>query len=324
MNYQSLYEMLATNAMPEWRTELESQLNRYFANPKHGDYPRWQSALDRLPDIKPSGCVFDIDSVTIGKHDDCSDVSREQLRELLREFMPWRKGPFHLFGINIDCEWRSNLKWQRLQQHIRPLNGKLVLDIGSGNGYYAWRMLGDGARYVVGIDPTLLFVMQFQVLKKYWPSAPIDILPLGIQHLPVGRSGFDTVFSMGVLYHRRDHMEHLHQLRQTLKPGGELVLETLVLNEESNNILRPDGRYAKMNNVHAIPGLALLQQWVEEAGYRNVRIVDVSVTTTDEQRATDWMQFESLPDFLDKQDRTKTIEGYPAPVRAIVLADATT
>lgn len=314
--------MLAANDMPEWRTALAPKLSDYFSNPKHGDFPRWQSALRRLPDIKPSGCVFDGDSVTIGKQDDCSDDSREQLREVLREFMPWRKGPFELFGINIDCEWRSNLKWQRLQKHIRPLSGKLVLDIGSGNGYYAWRMLGNGARHVVGVDPTLLFVMQFQVLKKYWPSAPIDIMPLGIQHLPSGRPGFDTVFSMGVLYHRRDHMAHLQQLRQTLKPGGELVLETLVLNEESNNILRPDGRYAKMNNVHAIPGLVLLQQWVEEAGYRNVRTVDVTVTTTDEQRPTDWMQFESLPDFLDKQDRTKTIEGYPAPVRAIVLAAA--
>ena len=316
--------MLDTNDMSEWHKQLVPQLTAYFSKPKHGDYPRWQSALDRLPDIKASGCVFDSDSVTIGEHTDCNDDRREQLRGLLREFMPWRKGPFDLFGINIDCEWRSNLKWRRLQQHIRPLNNKLVLDIGSGNGYYAWRMLGEGARYVVGVDPTLLFVMQFQLLKKYVPLASIDILPLGIQHLPAGGSGFDTVFSMGVLYHRRDHMEHLQQLRQTLKPGGELVLETLVLNEESYNLLRPEGRYAKMNNVHAIPGLALLRQWVEEAGYRNTRIVDVTVTSTDEQRATDWMQFESLPDFLDKQDRTRTIEGHPAPVRAIVLADAPT
>ncbi len=308
--------------MAAWRQALEPVLTDYFANPGHGDYARWQAALDRLPDIDNASFQLDNDIVTVGGSDDLSDNAREQLESVLKTFMPWRKGPFNLFGIHIDSEWRSDLKWQRVLQSISPLKDKLVLDVGCGNGYYAWRMLGAGARHVIGIDPTLLFVMQCQVLKKYLPAAALDILPLGIQSLPAPVAAFDSVFSMGVLYHRRDHNEHLQQLKQLLKPGGELVLETLVLDGEPSQVLLPEGRYAKMNNVHAIPDVSVLREWVTSAGLVNVRVVDVTPTTIEEQRRTEWMQFESLADFLDKNDRSKTIEGYPAPVRAILLADA--
>ena len=44
------------------------------------------------------------------------------------------------------------------------------------------------------------------------------------------------------------------------------------------------------------------------------------VTSLDEQRRTDWMTSESLAEFLDPNDRSKTIEGYPAPLRAVLTA----
>ncbi len=50
------------------------------------------------------------------------------------------------------------------------------------------------------------------------------------------------------------------------------------------------------------------------------RIADVCVTTTEEQRRTEWMVTESLADFLDPNDRSKTVEGYPAPQRAVLIA----
>jgi len=235
--------------------------------------------------------------------------------------MPWRKGPFSLFGITIDAEWRSNLKWSRLAKHIRPLKGRMVLDVGSGNGYYGWRMLGEEAKYVVGLDPTLLFYMQFNAIKKYVGKADIDVLPFGLQKLPEFVLNFDTVFSMGVIYHQRDPLAHLKKLKRCLKSNGELVLETLIIESDKNEVLKPKGRYAKMNNVWAIPSTVALTAWVEQAGYQNVRIVDVINTTTEEQRRTEWMRFESLSDFLNIQDNTKTVEGYSRPRRAIVLAE---
>jgi tRNA (mo5U34)-methyltransferase len=51
-------------------------------------------------------------------------------------------------------------------------------------------------------------------------------------------------------------------------------------------------------------------------------VVDVNVTSTQEQRSTEWMSFHSLENFLDPDDHSKTIEGYPAPRRAIITANA--
>lgn len=321
MNYQKLFDVLSANSMHEWAALLASQTEEYFANINHGDYIKWQSAIDQLPEIKPSRVILDSDCVVIGDSFDCDSGVIDNLSEQIKKLMPWRKGPFNFFGTYIDTEWQSNLKWERLKRTIKPLEDRLVLDIGCGNGYYGWRMLGDKARYVVGLDPTLLFYMQFSAVKKYIPDASIDILPFGIQRLPGFELNFDTVFTMGVIYHRRDPVEHLKQCHDCLNSGGELVLETLIIDGNDLDVLVPEKRYAKMNNVWAIPNVKNLITWVEAAGFVNIRIVDVTKTTNDEQRRTEWMTFESLDDYLDKHDKTKTVEGYPAPIRAILLAE---
>lgn len=321
MEYKRLLAALNENKMNDWSSVLDDQLSEYFSKLNHGDYPRWKAAVDNLPVIPDITFDLNSDSVVIGSESECASEQQQLIKEQLEGLMPWRKGPFNLFGIEIDTEWRSNWKWDRLKDQIKPLENRMVLDIGCGNGYYGWRMLGEKAKYVVGMDPTLLFFMQFQAIKKYLPDLNLDILPLGIQALPDTPLNFDTVFSMGVVYHRRDAMEHLAQLMNCLKSGGELVLETLVIESDKAEALHPEARYAKMNNVWAIPSCSLLSEWVEQAGFNNVRIIDVTRTTTEEQRKTGWTRFESLSDFLDKQDNNKTIEGHPAPTRAILIAE---
>ena len=235
---------------------------------------------------------------------------------------PWRKGPYELLGLQIDTEWRSDWKWDRVIPHLQPLNNRLVLDVGCGNGYHCWRMLGSGAKRVIGIDPSAKFVFQFNAIKKYAGiDLPIDVLPLGIEHMPSKLAAFDTVFSMGILYHRRSPMEHLRELRELLRPGGQLVLETLVIDGPKGQTLVPEGRYAKMPNVWFLPTPETLVSWLRKQGYINPRIVDISTTSLDEQRSTEWMTYDSLSDFLDPKDFSKTAEGHPAPTRAVVIAE---
>jgi tRNA (mo5U34)-methyltransferase len=321
MDYSNLLQTLNENSMAEWSSLLGVQLLEYYSSINHGDYQKWKSAVENLPDITDVTFNLNSDSVVIGSASECTNGQQSDIKEQLKNLMPWRKGPFNLFGVDINTEWRSNLKWNRLKHHIKPLDNKMVLDIGCGNGYYGWRMLSENASYVVGMDPSLLFIMQFSAIKKYLPDSNIDIIPLGIQGLPEAQLNFDTVFSMGVIYHRRDPAEHMRQLMNCLNSGGELVLETLVIESDALEELVPDGRYSKMSNVWSIPSCRLLVQWAEAAGFNNVRIVDVTTTTTEEQRQTDWMTFESLSDFLDKEDNNKTIEGHPAPTRAILIAE---
>ena len=287
----------------------------------HGDYERWLGCVKALPKVDVSQCRFDADTLTLGATSDCDDEVRTQMETALRGLHPWRKGPFNLCGIFIDTEWRSDWKWQRVIPHIAPLAGRTVLDIGCGSGYHLWRMHGAGARLAVGIDPSLLFTLQFMAVEHFAGLRPVFHLPIGIEALPAAMHAFDTVFSMGVLYHRRSPLDHLLELRELLRPGGQLVLETLVVDGPEGYSLLPEGRYGRMGNVWFLPSVPTLLGWLKKMRFRNIRCVDVTATRIEEQRTTDWMRFQSLPDFLDPADSSRTIEGYPGPVRAIVVAE---
>lgn len=321
IDYRPLFRALGDAGADAWAAQLPGLLNSTFAEQTHGDWSRWQQAVDELPILPPPNRDL-LDSVRIGNHSDISDALRDSLRNILKKLHPWRKGPYWLYGVHVDSEWRSDWKWERIKDHIAPLQNRLVLDVGCGNGYHCWRMLGAGARMVVGIDPTLLSVMQFQAVRKLYGSAPVYVLPLGIEDVPAEMKVFDTVFSMGVFYHRRSPIDHLLELKGCLRPGGELILETLVIEGDDERVLVPENRYAQMRNVWFLPSSTALMGWMRRCGFKNIRLCNVAKTTLEEQRSTEWMQFNSLKDFLDPQCNDLTVEGLPAPVRAIVLANA--
>ena len=317
----SLYTELASLGLGDRLSEIKNIGRQSFSASHHGDFVKWQTALAKLPLVRPSVIDLNRADLCVGRSSDLNATQSDLLLEQLQVFHPWRKGPFNLFGQFIDTEWRSDWKWDRLINGISSLNGRRVLDIGCGSGYHCWRMRGEGAQHVVGIDPTLLFVMQYFVLQHYIQDARVNVLPLGMDDISGVDLQFDTVFSMGLLYHRRDPQEHLQALKQCLRVQGELVLETLVIDEQYGDVLVPKGRYAQMRNVWSIPSVARLESWLAQAGYRNIRCIDITATSVQEQRSTDWMTFQSLPDFLDPNDHGKTIEGHPAPVRAVMVAE---
>lgn len=319
IDYEPIYGRLSSTPLSPWLNTLPGLVETALDPERHGRLPEWLGALANLPEIKPSTIELR-DEVRIGSASDLSAETRQALETELRHFHPWRKGPFTLFDLFIDTEWRSDWKWDRLKDAIQPLDGRTVLDVGCGNGYHCWRMIGAGADLVIGLDPFLVYVMQFWAIHHFVPDYPLTVLPLGIEALPPKLRAFDTVFSMGVLYHRQDPFEHLQTLHTAVRPGGELVLETLIIDGNAGEVLWPDGRYAQMRNVHAIPSVNTLIDWLKQCNYQTIQVVDVTLTTTAEQRTTEWMTFNSLPDFLDPNDQTSTIEGYPAPKRAIVTA----
>ncbi len=322
IDYQPLYDALLDAKAEAWAKILPQQLQQGFDQTKHGNLAQWQALVDSVPHIPTAQRVLDADAVQIGGSDDLSVTAKQQLESQLKALHPWRKGPYNLFGIHIDTEWRSDWKWNRVKNYIAPLEHRLVLDVGCGNGYHCWRMLGAGAKTVVGIDPMMLNVMQFQLVRKLYGEAPVYVLPMGIEDMPYGLKAFDTVFSMGVLYHRRSPIDHLMELRDCLQPGGELVLETLVIDGGLGEVLLPEDRYARMRNVWFLPSCDTLISWLKRCGFKNIRLVDVTVTSIEEQRTTEWMTFHSLKDFLDAENPQLTCEGLPAPKRAIVVANA--
>ena len=305
LNWQPLIDQF-----PQWESLAATLTAEKFA--QHGDYGRWQQAIDALPELLVERVSFG-DRVTVSGHAD--NAERQVLETSLRQLHPWRKGPFELFGIYIDTEWRSDWKWRRLVPHLAPLTGCRVLDVGCGNGYFGWRALEAGASTVVGVDPTLLFFMQHLAISRYLQNLENWLLPIKFEELPVAQ--FDLVLSMGVIYHRREPAAHVADLMRCCQPGGQVVVESLVVEGSEN--LSPPERYARMRNVHLLPTPKQLAEWLTQAGCRNTAIVDVTPTSLAEQRSTDWMHFESLAQALNPDDHALTVEGLPAPVRAIVI-----
>ena len=322
IDFTPFIDTLHRAGLQKWSAQLRVALPQLMTAERHGDMAHWLAALAALPDWSTAAIELNRNSVRVTGVENTSAEEREALRQTLMQLHPWRKGPYELFGLTIDTEWRSDWKWDRLKSQISPLAGRKVLDVGCGSGYHCWRMRGADAELVVGIDPTLLFVAQFFVLQRYIRDHSVGVLPLGIEQLPGKLRFFDTVFSMGVLYHRRSPFDHLLELRDALRPGGELVLETLVIDGDAGKILVPDNRYARMNNVWFIPSVATLKQWLKKIGFKNPQLINITTTTTEEQRSTDWMTFQSLAECLDPGDSAQTVEGYPAPKRAILCAEA--
>jgi tRNA (mo5U34)-methyltransferase len=314
IEYTEFYRQLQDTPLEPWTGPLPDRIAHGLRYERHGLLPRWEELLEQLPELEAS-------SVELRNEVRVEGEFHPELEALLKPFHPWRKGPYHIHGLHIDTEWRSDWKWDRVLPHLQPLEDRTILDIGCGNGYHCWRMAGEGAKLIVGIDPSPLFVCQFFAMKNFIRDPRAWVLPLGIEELPEAPGAFDTVFSMGVLYHRKSPVDHLLELARFLRPGGELVIETLVVDGPAGFSLIPEGRYAKMRNVWFVPSVPTLELWMRRCGLRNIRTVDVTPTSTDEQRATDWMTFESLPDFLDPADPSRTLEGHPAPKRAVVIAE---
>ncbi|MEM7293748.1 MAG: tRNA 5-methoxyuridine(34)/uridine 5-oxyacetic acid(34) synthase CmoB [Pseudomonadota bacterium] len=318
-DYQSLYTELREAKANDLLVRLEGLINKALQAERNANLETWQAVLDRLPAVSHPSVAWTDNCLAFDLKVGEVEQRTHDLGAALHELHPWRKGPLRINSVSIDTEWRSDWKWHRLEDAITPLTDRRVLDVGCGNGYHCWRMYLDGAKQVIGIDPTLLYIAQFQACKHFAGNTPVWVLPLALETLGDVNWQFDSVFSMGVLYHRRSPLDHLFDLQRLLRPGGELVLETLVVDGPEGHCLLPPGRYAQMRNVWFLPSVPTLVRWMRRCGFESLEVVDVTPTRVAEQHSTEWMQFQSLPDFLDPNDANKTIEGHPAPQRAIVL-----
>jgi tRNA (mo5U34)-methyltransferase len=313
--YNSFWKKLEALEFSEHdMSSLQKLTSAKLKKPIQGDYPRWFKALSSLPDIEVNNVEYSSNAITC----QADEIDGILIKQCYQGLMPWRKGPFELFDCFIDSEWQSWMKWNRIQEKLPPLENKLILDVGCGNGYYMFRMKAQNPLLLMGIDPGLLQVMQFWSIEKYAQSQAV-VLPLAMEDLPTNLNYFDVVFSMGVLYHRKSPIHHILELAATIKQGGHLVLETLIVDGDEMTCLLPTGRYAQMRNVWFLPSIAMLSTMIERNGFSNVKCINVTETTIEEQRSTQWMKFHSLEQFLS-DDLKKTKEGYKPPKRATLIA----
>ncbi|WP_456391475.1 tRNA 5-methoxyuridine(34)/uridine 5-oxyacetic acid(34) synthase CmoB [Nitratifractor sp.] len=284
---------------------------------------RWKNiaplveAIDVLPEPVVTRRSYE-DVVTAELDPDYETRWGAEIEKTARMLMPWRKGPFRLGRLLIDSEWQSQIKYNLLCPHF-DLRDKMVGDIGCNNGYYLYRMLAQKPAKLVGFDPSALYYSQFRFLERFFGSG-ISYELLGVEHLEYYEEPFDTLFCLGVLYHRSDPVSTLKSLKKGLKKGGELFLDTFMIEGEEEICLTPAGRYSKIPNIYFIPTISALKNWCHRAGFGSVEVLAVKSTDRTEQRKTEWIATQSLEDFLDPEDPTRTVEGYPAPKRVYIRA----
>jgi len=279
----------------------------------------WYEQLQKTCEIKKNELDIDYgDWFSVGKREDLTQEEYDLIEETAKTLIPWRKGPFNLFGLEIDSEWQSNIKYNLIRPHFN-LKDKIVADIGCNNGYYMFRMLEDNPKKLIGFDPAALTLHQFEFINHFVKSE-IEYEMLGVEHLEFYNHKFDFIFMLGVLYHRPDPVGTLKSLARGLNSKGEILIDTFMIDGEEEICLTPDKRYSKIPNIYFIPTIPALKNWLKRAGFENIEVIATTTTTSEEQRKTKWSFDQSLEDFLDPEDPSKTIEGYPAPKRVYMKA----
>jgi tRNA (mo5U34)-methyltransferase len=312
-----------TNAFPHLDGDrLRSVLAEKTAwvNQDKKGFLRYRNLLAEVSHLRASSCNFSGDVVRIGAAGDLNPDQQFQVRRVLRGFMPWRKGPFSVFGIDIDAEWRSERKWNRILPELPELTGKTVADIGCNNGYYMFRMAHHQPALVLGFEPYVQHYYTFNTLNAFAGQSHLRIEPLGIEHLPLFPACFDVIFCLGILYHRPSPLDALRDLHTALKPGGWLIVESQAIPGQEPMALFPRSTYAKVPGTWFVPTGTCLVNWVARAGFDEIRLFHEHAMSSAEQRRTAWMDFESYEDFIDKDNHALTVEGYPAPWRVFLKA----
>jgi tRNA (mo5U34)-methyltransferase len=276
-----------------------------------------KEAIESLAPAKVNSYKLN-DAIEISLDSNYSKANLEAITKCAKMMLPWRKGPFKIDSLFIDSEWRSNIKYSIIEPHFN-LKDKVVADVGCNNGYYMFKMLSQKPKKIVGFDPAPLNMMQFEFIDKFIDSSIVYEL-LGIEHIEYYEHKFDTIFCLGVLYHRSDPIGSLKSLFRSLNSGGELILDTFMIDGKDDICLTPKERYSKIPNIYFIPTISALNNWCKRAGFEDIEILAIKKTELNEQRKTDWINSQSLNDFLDTNNPELTVEGYPAPKRVYIKA----
>jgi len=120
-------------------------------------------------------------------------------------------------------------RWQKPAAVVAALGdiqGKTVMDLGSGTGYFSLRLAAAGANVIAAdVDPRFQKYIQERLIREM-PTAPGRVVT---RHLDYDSPGLapgeaDRVLVVDVYHHIEQRERYLPLLRKGLKPGGELAI----------------------------------------------------------------------------------------------------
>lgn len=136
---------------------------------------------------------------------------------LPRSYLDWRRSTL---GRVTDA-----LEERLLIEHIGPVRGLRVLDVGCGDGVLATKLAAAGAD-VTGLDatPAMLAAAGERAAKA---GVSLTLLSGDAEHLPFETDSFDIIVSVATLCFIEDAATPLREMARCLRPGGRLVLGEL-------------------------------------------------------------------------------------------------
>lgn len=301
--------------------ELTKARDLFFHSPyKAQQIERSEFILSFFNKLAGVRCDFSSSYLKVGSLSDLKRTERLDLHYALRYFMPWKKGPFVLFDTVIESEWNSYLKWKRIKPHLGSLLGKNIADIGCHNGYFMFKMIPYHPKITIGFDPVLKLFYNFHFLQNFVHCRNIFFEPLGVECIKYFKSFFDKVLCLGLLYHRTDPIQTLRDIHRSLRKGGQIIVDSLGIDAEGSSCLFPQKKYAGAGGVWFVPTKECLVNWLKRAQFKKISCFFDEPLSINEQRSTLWAPIASLSHYLDSDNTSLTVEGYPAPKRFYLKA----
>jgi arsenite methyltransferase len=151
----------------------------------------------------------------------------------------WDKPPAHSVGHKnkiVGTEEGTHLRyqdpdrytWQYPERVIKALkleSGMQVADLGSGTGYFTFRLAeavgSSGMIYAVDIDEEMNDIVDKQAVAKQMDNVK-TILAVG--HDPLIPEKVDLIFSVNAYHHLKNRADYFKNAARYLKPGGRVAI----------------------------------------------------------------------------------------------------
>lgn len=124
--FADFYQLIAKSPLSHWLNTLPAQLSEWEHISLHGKFTQWFNAVEKLPTLTPERLDL-LHGVSADSHPPLPVGQQAGIESLLRQLMPWRKGPFRFMAslstpngaltgngnawCRISRRWPAGLSW---------------------------------------------------------------------------------------------------------------------------------------------------------------------------------------------------------------------
>lgn len=118
--------------------------------------------------------------------------------------------------------------WQKpdlVINFLGDISGKTVVDVGSGSGYFSFRLVEAGANVIAAdVDPDFLRMIKEKQEKYNIEQGRLTTKLIENSELNINSNSADIVFLVNVYHHISDRVEYFSNVNSKLKQDGKIVI----------------------------------------------------------------------------------------------------